>query len=105
MDSQYKAPIVRVFHLYITQMEDLPENIEAMDLPRQYDKWKEWDFEQVPLPPEYHQVVRFEVVGNMGSEQAALMLCGKAFRMGWEVHNTLSFMTQSYQPAFKGGEE
>mgnify|MGYP006409822285 FL=1 len=84
--------VSRVFYLYIVEMENVPEDTHVKDLPRMYRE---------PM----NAVSRFEVVGDCYSEHAALMLYGKAFKKGWKSHNTMSFVTQSYQPTFSGGNQ
>ena len=83
--SNYNEPMDKVFQLYIVEMENVPEDTHVKDLPRMYRE---------PM----NAVSRFEVVGNMDSANAALMLYGKAFMKGWASHVTISAITQSYQP-------
>ena len=97
MDSQYKAPVDKVSHLYIAELENLPNQIGSDELQRCYTTW--------PVDGEPSPVSRFEIVHNVDSDQAALMLWGKAFLKGLTNHDTAWIVIHSYQPAFKGGEE
>tara|TARA_R100000458_G_C8089590_1_gene120875 strand:+ start:47 stop:391 length:345 start_codon:yes stop_codon:yes gene_type:complete len=91
----------KVSYLYIAELENLPDQVGCEQLQQLYTTW--------PVDGEPSPVARFEVVHNVDSDQAALMLWGKAFLKGWTNHDTVWFVTHSYRlPHFlapEGGEE
>tara|TARA_R110002012_G_scaffold12735_6_gene56267 strand:+ start:3696 stop:4013 length:318 start_codon:yes stop_codon:yes gene_type:complete len=81
-----------VYHLYIVEIENVPEGTDASDLPRMYRE-------------PGNAVAKFSTAGSFETEIGALIVNGLAFRKGWSKHNTISFFTQSYNPAFKRGNQ
>ena len=73
-----------IYHLYIVEMENVPEGTDASDLPRMFRE-------------PGNAVARFSTGGNFETGISALIVSGLAFRKGWSQHNSISFFTRGNQ--------